>query len=81
MILPAHVRMARAVLNWSVRDLAERAGVNKNTVSRYETGHEIMSSSLMSIEKVLKEAGIVFFEDDKVLGTGVGLKKGRALRK
>jgi transcriptional regulator with XRE-family HTH domain len=67
--------MARAILNWSVRDLAERAGVNKNTVSRYETGHGIQSSSLASIEKVLKEAGIVFFEDDKVLGTGVGLKK------
>ena len=67
--------MARAVLNWSVRELAERAGVNKNTVSRYETGHGITSTSLMSIEKVLKEAGIVFFEDDKDFGTGLGLKK------
>ena len=75
MILPAHVRMARAILNWSVRDLAQRAGVNKNTISRYETGHGISSNSLMSIEKVLKEAGIVYFEDDKDFGTGLGLKK------
>ena len=75
MIQPIQLRMARAALNWTVRDLAERAQVNKNTISRYETGSDIMASSLESLEKVLREAGIVFFENDRIYGTGAGLKK------
>ena len=73
MIRPIHVRMARAGLELTVRELAERAGVNKNTISRYESGKEIIASSLQRIEQVLQEAGAVFFEADSSFGTGVGI--------
>jgi transcriptional regulator with XRE-family HTH domain len=75
MMSPIHLRMARAAFNWTVRELADRAGVNKNVVSRYEGGKEIVSSSLRSLEEVFAKEGVVFFEDDREHGTGVGLKK------
>ena len=31
-----HLRMARAALGWSVRELEARSGVGRNTISRYE---------------------------------------------
>jgi transcriptional regulator with XRE-family HTH domain len=75
MMSPIHLRMARAALNWTVRELAARSGVNKNAVSRYESGQEIVSGSLRSLEEVLTKEGVIFFDDDKTYGTGVGLKK------
>ena len=74
MMRPIHLRMARAALNWTVRELADRADVNKNTISRYESGQEIVSGALHKIEETLAAEGIVFFEKDKVFGTGVKLK-------
>ena len=32
------VRMARAAVGWGVRELAEKAGVTANTVTRIENG-------------------------------------------
>ena len=80
MILPLHVRMARAALKWSLSELAERAQVNLNTISRYEAGKEILSGTLQRIEKVLQEEGIIFFEEDDLFGPGVrlGKRKGHA---
>ena len=37
-VTSAQVRMARAALNWSVRDLAEAARIHRNTVTNIETG-------------------------------------------
>jgi transcriptional regulator with XRE-family HTH domain len=65
MIQPVHVRMARAALDWTVADLAERAGINKNTVTRYEAGKGILSTTLQAIEEVLAREGVVFEEDDR----------------
>lgn len=75
MISPLHVRMARAALKWSLSDLAERAQVNLNTISRYEAGKEILSGTLVRIEKVLQDEGIVFFVEDELFGPGVRLQK------
>ena len=75
MIRPMHVRMARAALGWTLQDLEAKSGVGRNTISRYEAGHDILASALQSLEGVLTDEGIVFFEDDKVYGIGVGLKK------
>jgi transcriptional regulator with XRE-family HTH domain len=67
--------MARAALNWTVRDLEDKSGVGRNTISRYEGDNDILASSLDNLEMTLREAGIVFFENDPAHGTGVGLKK------
>jgi transcriptional regulator with XRE-family HTH domain len=74
MIRPIHVRMARAALNWTVRDLEAKSNVGRNTISRYEAGNDILASSVEKLEKALLEQGVIFFEGDAIRGTGVGLK-------
>lgn len=81
MMRPVHLRMARAALGWSVRDLEAKSGVGRNTISRYEIGHDILASALDSLEKVLGDQGIVFFEGDRTYGTGVGLKKAQSSKR
>jgi len=76
MIQPVHVRMARAALNWTVRELEQKSGVGRNTISRYEAGFDILASSLQLLEQLLTQEGIIFFENDKTFGIGVGLKRG-----
>jgi transcriptional regulator with XRE-family HTH domain len=68
MMTPMQLRMARAALNWTVRELAARADINKNAVSRYESGQEILSSSVTSMERVLLEAGVQFFDEEGGIG-------------
>jgi transcriptional regulator with XRE-family HTH domain len=67
--------MARAALNWTLKDLEAKSGVGRNTISRYEAGHDILASALGSLEKTLVDQGLVFFEGDRDHGTGVGIKK------
>ena len=68
---PIHLRMARAALKWTVRELAARSGVNKNTVARYEAEKEILTGSLVHIQDVLLEQGVRFIESDDEMGPGV----------
>lgn len=81
MMRPAQLRMARAGLNWTVRELAERARANKNTISRYEAGKEILSGTLEQLERVLMEEGVVFIGEDAESGPGVRLPKPATTRK
>lgn len=74
MITDAQVRMARAALGWGVRDLAERAGIAANTVSRFENGSGAMVDTLMRIQETLEDAGIIFIAADASAGPGVRLK-------
>lgn len=64
MMRPVHLRMARAALGWTLKELAERAGINMNTISRYEAGAEVMSGTLEKIEDVLRLEGVVFIDED-----------------
>jgi transcriptional regulator with XRE-family HTH domain len=60
------IRMARAALNWGVRDLAAKAGVAVNTVSRFENGADMMAGTLTKVQKVLEAEGIDFPDDSTV---------------
>jgi hypothetical protein len=42
---------------------------------RYEAGHDILASALQKLEETFRAEGVVFVEEDKVLGTGVRVKK------
>jgi transcriptional regulator with XRE-family HTH domain len=67
--------MARAALNWTVRDLAEATGLHRNTISNLEVGRYAGDEkSLELIEAVLKKAGIEFI-DENGGGPGVRLRK------
>ena len=62
-VTSAQIRGARGLLNWSVRELAERSGVHRNTITNIETGKsggEV--SSLTAIRRTLEEAGVAFIE-------------------
>ena len=72
-VTSAQIRMARAALNWTVRDLAKASGLHRNTINNIEVGRYTGDSeSLRTIEKVLTRAGIEFTNGDQ---PGVRLRK------
>lgn len=77
---PEQMRMARAALGITVREIEARTGVNKNTVSRYEGGRDILSSALQKLEKLFRDEGIIFVDEDASGGQGVRLPAQRTVR-
>jgi transcriptional regulator with XRE-family HTH domain len=74
-VTSAQVRMARAALNWTVRDLAEAAKLHRNTITNIETGRYVGdAATLIAIESVLRRAGVEFI-DENGGGPGVRLRK------
>ncbi len=71
MVTSAQIRAARGLLNWTVRDLADRAGVHRNTVSRIETDATGHGHAIESIRRALEAEGIEFTNGGK---PGVSLK-------
>jgi transcriptional regulator with XRE-family HTH domain len=75
-VTSAQVRMARAALNWTVRDLAAATSLHRNTISNIESGKYLgEEASLATIQTVLRRAGIEFI-DENGGGPGVRLRKG-----
>ena len=68
------MKMARAALGWGVRDLAARAGVAANTISRYENGTDSLSGTLLKLQRTFEQEGIIFIDEDNE-GPGVRLRK------
>lgn len=69
-ILPEQIRAARAMLDWSQQDLADAAGVSKDTVKNYELSlNKPNSQTMFRIVSTLETAGIEF------IGDGVMKKK------
>jgi len=67
--------MARAALNWTVRDLAGATGLHRNTITNIEVGrYGGDPETLTAIEAVLQRAGIEFIEENGG-GAGVRLRK------
>lgn len=63
MITAIQGKMARGAMDWSLREVAERAGVNINTVIRFEAGSDPKSSKRDAIEEVFLAEGFVFSLD------------------
>ncbi len=75
MLVPSQIRMARAGVGISVRQLAELSGVADSTILRFETGKgSILASNLARMQKALEEAGVMFMEADGGGGPGVRLR-------
>jgi transcriptional regulator with XRE-family HTH domain len=58
------VKMARAALGWTVRLLAERAGVSHDTIVRFEKGESLKASTVLAIQQALQDEGIQFIEGE-----------------
>jgi transcriptional regulator with XRE-family HTH domain len=73
--------MARAALDWTVRDLAEATGLHRNTITNIEVGRYAGdAATLTTIEAVLRRAGVEFI-DENGGGPGVRLRKLHAAKK
>ena len=66
--------MSDKALGWGVRDLASRAGLAPNTVSRFENGADARVDTLVQIQQALEREGIIFVPADNSGGSGVRLK-------
>ncbi len=70
------VRMGRAAVGWSVRELARNAGVTPNTISRIENGGDALASTMERLQTALEDACVIFIDADEE-GPGVRLKADR----
>ena len=59
------IRMARAAVGWGVRELAKKAGVTANTVTRIENGADAKQSTMERLQHALEAAGIEFTNGDQ----------------
>jgi transcriptional regulator with XRE-family HTH domain len=68
------LKMARAAVGWGVRELAKKAGVTANTVTRIENGADAKQSTMDRLQHALETAGIEFIQENGG-GPGVRLRK------
>ena len=66
------IRMARAAIGWGVRELAKKAGITANTVTRIENGADAKQSTMDRLQSALEAAGVEFTNGDQ---PGVRLTK------
>ncbi len=71
---PVQLNMARAAVGWGVRELAKKAGVTANTVTRIENGADAKQSTMDRLQQALESAGVEFI-DENGGGPGVRLRK------
>jgi transcriptional regulator with XRE-family HTH domain len=71
---PVQLKMARAAAGWGVRELAKKAGVTANTVTRIENGADAKQSTIDRLQHALEAAGIEFIQENGG-GPGVRLRK------
>jgi predicted transcriptional regulator len=78
MITPRQIRAARALLGWSQQQLADKAIVSLNALTRLEKGKvDSRVSTVAAIEKALTKSGIEFLPID-TKGEGVRFRSPKA---
>lgn len=63
--------MARAGLDWSIGDLANKAGVGDTIVTRFETEGTVKPEDLGRLFDALELGGAIFIAEDGRLGVTV----------
>ena len=71
MLTREQVKMARAALGWGIRDLAQKAGIAANTVTRFENGGDALNETLAKIKLAFEAGGLVFIPEN---GGGDGVR-------
>jgi transcriptional regulator with XRE-family HTH domain len=75
MVTSAQLRAARSLLNLTVRELAEKAGVHRNTITRAETDATTHGHAVAQVVLTLESAGVEFIAENGG-GPGVRLRNG-----
>jgi hypothetical protein len=73
------IRAARALLKWSVADLARHSSLGLNTIKRAEVadnGTSLTTANDIAIRRTLEAAGVELI-DENGGGPGVRLRKGK----
>lgn len=61
---PRQIKAARALLGWTMHDLAEAANVGRSTVADYERGARATSPQCIeAVAEAAQRAGVVFLSD------------------
>jgi len=77
-MIPEQCRAARAWLNWSQQQLAERASVGLSTVRDFEAGRrQPIANNVAAIRRALEQADIELIDEK---GQPVGIRAGRSRR-
>lgn len=67
MLSPSQLRMARAALRLTVREIGAVAGVAANTVTRIEGGAPANRATLAALRRALEERGCEFSDDGETV--------------
>lgn len=71
-LTPAQCRAARALLDWTQDELAERAEVSRGTIRGFESGqHALQRSTASAVGRALAAGGVILVEADREAGQGV----------
>jgi transcriptional regulator with XRE-family HTH domain len=74
MFSPAQLRAARALLEWTRADLAEKSGVSLMTIQTFEQGtSDPRLSTLIALRSAVAKAGVIFLDEDVAREHGPGL--------
>ena len=71
MITSEQCRAARALLNWTQADLAERVSISPVSIRAFEKGGEMRESNRKLIRLTLEKAGVTFIAEN---GGGAGVR-------
>lgn len=77
MITPEQCRAARALLDWTQRDLASRAKLTPLTIREFERGKSRLKDSTAQLLRMVFETAGVAFIDQNGGGPGVRLAVSR----
>ena len=73
----SQIRAARALVKWTVEDLAREAALGRNTILRAEVADgqtSLTAANDLAIRRALEAAGVEFIDEDGG-GAGVRLRK------
>jgi len=71
-VTSAQIRAARGLLKWTVRELADRSGVHRNTITKIEADQAKHGPTIAAVVHALEAAGVEFTNGD---APGVRLRK------
>lgn len=76
MLTPEQCRAARALLNWTQAELADRVSVSAVSIRAFEKGGEMRDSNRKLIQMTFENSGVQFIPENGG-GAGVRLAKPR----
>lgn len=78
MLSPDQCRAARALLNWTQADLANRVSISAVSIRAFEKGGEMRDANQKLLRLTFEQAGVVFIPENGG-GAGVRLAKPKAV--